>query len=47
MATTPGTSVVDSDDVPPPSPVTMALFYALSGVTGLMGLWALWSIVFG
>lgn len=43
----PDTSVVQSEDVPPPSQFTMTLFYALSGVTGLMGLWALWSIIFG
>lgn len=43
----PATPMVDSDDVPPPSQITMVLFYALSGMTAAMGLWALMSIIFG
>lgn len=43
----PATPMIDPEDVPPPSQVTMTLFYALSGLTAAMGLWALLSIIFG
>lgn len=48
VATLPKTRGIPTDRalVPPPKPVTLAMFYALSAVTAGLGAWAVWSMIF-
>lgn len=45
--TPPPAGVVGASEVPPPKPVTMALFYALCVVTAALALWSLVSLLLG
>lgn len=40
------TPMIEIHDAPPPKPITVSLFYALSLVTAGLGVWALISIIF-